>query len=322
MKIILWGVRGSVPAPLSNQEYQARLEKVLERAARQPQYLSNPESINSFLGDLPPELGRIVGGDTTCVEVSNEAGQRLILDCGTGLRRLGYQMMKEGYGEGDRDIHICLTHTHWDHIMAWQFFIPGYIAGNRVHFHSTIPNLRERMRRNQHPEHFPLEFEDMQSERHFHLLSKKPTEKVEINGFQVSCLPLRHPGGSTGYRVEADGKVFVFATDVEISGEDIMEYQRGEHGGFFKDADLLVMDAQYTLEEAFMKFDWGHSSASICVNLAVAQNIRKLVLTHHEPAYEDGKLEENLGYARTFARDLKAENLEIDLAREGNIYEL
>ena len=85
----------------------------------------------------------------------------------------------------------------------------------------------------------------------------------------------------------------VFATDVEVTGDDVLEMQKDD-SKFFGGADVLIMDAQYRLEEAFKKFDWGHTTPSICVNFATAFKIPHLVLTHHEPAYSDFELGNNV----------------------------
>jgi ribonuclease BN (tRNA processing enzyme) len=100
---------------------------------------------------------------------------------------------------------------------------------------------------------------------------------------------MKHPGGSMAYRFTEKDKRFVFATDAEFTA-DYLETFTPEQNSFFSDADLLVIDSQYTLDEAFKKFDWGHTSYTMAINCAMKWKTKRLVLTHHEPAYFDEKL--------------------------------
>ncbi|XDD49344.1 MBL fold metallo-hydrolase [Leptospira sp. WS92.C1] len=317
MIIQLYGTRGSIPAPLRTPEYKQKLSQVLEMVRDAgPGVLSD---IQKFISDLPPYLSRLAGGNTTCVSVISSSGQRIIVDAGTGVRVLGDELMQESSGKGEGNITFFFTHTHWDHIQGIPFFKPLYIPGNKFHFYSPYPDLEERFEKQQNPEYFPLPFSKLASTKLFTCL--KPGETLDLEGnCKVDFYPLKHPGGSFAYRFVENGKIFIFATDAEFTGEDFASVS--EMKPFFENADLLVLDSQYTLDESFQKFDWGHTSYTMAVNCAVAWNVKTLVLTHHEPAYEDDVLDIILQEAKAHADALGNHTLKIELAFEGSQYKL
>lgn len=313
MQIKLWGVRGSLPSPLDPRDYRSRVHDVLKKA-RNLWDESPGLSVDEVYEKLPAPLAGVVGGDTTCVELRS-GDEQLIFDLGTGARRLGYDMMARGH---KGDLHILMTHTHWDHIQGWPFFAPGYIPGNHVHFHSCIPDCEERFIKQQQFEFFPLGFHDMMSERTFHTYDQG--DSFEVGSFKVTTEALIHPGGSTSYRVDREGKTFIFATDTEFFGPelpDLMEKKKP----FFKDADLLIMDAQYSLKESEQKIGWGHTAMVIAVDCAIEWGVKRLALTHHEPAHDDFTtyqlFEEALEHNRQYG-----DSLNLILARQGETIDL
>ncbi|AXR69492.1 MBL fold metallo-hydrolase [Leptospira mayottensis] len=317
MIVQLYGTRGSIPSPLRTREYIQKVTQILELVRKEgPDTLID---IQKFISKLPPYLTHVVGGNTTCVSVVLSNGRRMVFDCGTGLRILGDELMRKEFQNGEGKIALFFSHTHWDHIQGIPFFKPIYIPGNELHFYSPYPDLQERLEKQQSPEFFPIPFSALASTKLFTCLSLGETLDLE-GDCKVSFYPLKHPGGSFAYRVEANGKVFIFATDAEFTGEDFDSVT--DMKPFFENADLLVLDAQYTLDESFQKFDWGHTSYTMAVNCAVAWNVKKLVLTHHEPVYADDVLDIILGEARAHAVSLGNSSIRIELAVEGNVYKL
>jgi phosphoribosyl 1,2-cyclic phosphodiesterase len=196
--------------------------------------------------------------------------------------------MKGSAGKGKGLIDIFITHTHWDHIQGIPFFKPIYIPGNTINFYSGIEDLHERLSYQQTERFFPVQLDNMAADKKFHIIEEG--KKIEIEeGFFVEACRIKHPGGSMAYRFTEGDKNFVFATDGEFTGE-YLDHMRPEQDAFFSHCDLLVIDSQYTLDEAFKKFDWGHTSYTMAINCALRWKTRHLVLTHHEPAYFDDKL--------------------------------
>lgn len=284
MKIKLWGTRGSLSAPLSTAEYRAKLKTVLNRATQEN---LKPENIDQFIENLPINLSITYGGNTTCAEVMSPGGKRVIIDAGTGIRNLGDRLMQTEFGKGKGHALMLFTHTHWDHIQGLPFFKPGYIPGNKFDFYSPIDDLKERLLIQEDFRFFPAPYLSAGATKEFHKMN--PGEVLEIEkGFKIDCYPLKHPGGSYAYRFRDGKHTIIFATDAEFTGNYLEQTDIDD--SFFHDADVLILDAQYTLDESFQKFDWGHTSHTMAVNLAVRWRVKNLVMTHHEPAYSDAKL--------------------------------
>ncbi|MCB1159030.1 MAG: MBL fold metallo-hydrolase, partial [Leptospiraceae bacterium] len=284
MKITLYGTRGSLPAPLRNSEYKEKVLEILERFHEKT--ITDKSEIKEFFEYLPPQLKYTGGGDTTCVHLSSEKGKTYVLDLGSGVRNVGNDLLKSGFLGGDKVLEVFITHTHWDHIQGLMFFKPFYIPGVSLNFYSPYPDLEERFIYQMQPKYFPVDFNMTMSKKNFK--SIHPGDRIEFDdGIKVECHPLKHPGGSYAYKFSENGKVFIFATDAEFTGEDIPAIR--DMADFFGGADYLIIDSQYTLDESFKKFDWGHTSYTMAVNCATVWGVKNLILTHHEPDYDDKK---------------------------------
>lgn len=314
MEVKLWGIRGSVPAPLDPRDYRSRVQTILEKAKDQWRRSPNA-SVDEVMSELPPNISNLIGGETTCVELRDE-NQQLIFDLGTGARRLGYDMMARGISG---EIHILMTHTHWDHVQGWPFFVPGYIPNNHLHFYSYFENCEDRFVRQQNFDFFPLGFHEMMSKREFHHIEKG--SRFTIGDLNIHTEALIHPGGSTAYRVEKAGKSFIFATDTEFYGPELEEIIARKKP-FFENADLLILDAQYSLKESEQKIGWGHTSMIVAVDCAVAWNVKRLVLTHHEPSHDDITTWRLFEEAQDYLDRIHPGKLEIILAKEGDVLQI
>ena len=317
MRIKFWGVRGSIATPMRTQEYRSKLKKVLSLVGDHG--LSNSREIDEFIAKLPQPLSGIVGGNTTCISVSTD-DFTCIVDMGTGARVLGDNLMKGNAGQGMAEIHIFITHTHWDHICGIPFFKPLYIKGNIIHFYSPLDDLHERLQYQQTERFFPLPFDQMPATKVFHTI--KEGDNLSFGRYlSVDGMPMKHPGSSFAYRFKEDQKTFIFATDVEFTG-DFLESDHHHTDVFFKGATMLVIDAQYTLDESMQKFDWGHTSLSMAVNCASRWKVKNLMFTHHEPSYSDNRLFENLMDGKMHKKNIGNHTLNVYLAREGKSVEI
>jgi phosphoribosyl 1,2-cyclic phosphodiesterase len=258
------------------------------------------------------------GGNTTCIQIRDPHSKNIaVIDAGTGIRELGKDFIRSGQDQDE--IFIAFTHFHWDHIQGFPFFEPAFDKNQRINFLALgwgerITCLKDIFRTQMQKEFFPVQLEKMgakfkfmllkETERVFKTQTKKPKPVV------VKTNKHNHPGGAYGYRIEFDGKVLVFCTDIEHGkslDKKVIE--------FAADADLLIHDAQFTDEELKKKRGWGHSSFSQAIEVAEKANVKMLALTHHDPDHDDNflkKIEKNC-QSRFKNCFLAREKIEIEL---------
>lgn len=308
MLVRFWGVRGSIPTPLTPEQIRSRIAAIVMRI--QPGDLRSPETREAFLAGLPPYLFGTVGGNTTCIEFRTNDGKLIILDAGSGLRELGAYLGR--HREQIREYHMFFTHFHWDHLQGIPFFAPMYVPGNRMFFYSPEPDLELVLRGQMRQPYFPVGMEAMNAELTFIRLEGG---ERRIGDVKVEWKTVRHPGGCHTYKITENGHSVIFSTDSEITPED---FQRTElNTRFYRGADLLIQDAQYTLGEAIEKYDWGHTSYSLAIDFATEWEIKALALFHHEPLHSDRKIHGILNSAEWYLARLQRHDLRLLLATEG-----
>ena len=281
MRVTIWGCRGSVPTP-------------------------GPETVT-------------YGGNTSCVEVSLDDGTILVLDAGTGIRRLGFELVDRGM----RKIHLFLTHLHLDHLEGLRFFAP--LWDERVELDIWGPpshqlSLGERVARAFSPPLFPVELRDVPATVTFHDV---PREPWTIDHASLVAHLVVHPGPTVGYRIETRSASFAYLPDHEpalagaIAGRST-DWISG--ASLASGVDALVHDAQYFEDEYEERIGWGHSSVADAVAFTRAAGAGRLVLFHHEPRHSDGLLEQLEDRARELASGEAGPSP--TLAREGMVIEL
>jgi phosphoribosyl 1,2-cyclic phosphodiesterase len=311
MKVKFWGVRGSIPTPVSSEAVQRKISTVIQRA--RPEDLLDATSRELFLSRLPSWIFGTTGGNTPCLEVRLESGQILIFDAGSGIRELGKSLNPASANE--TAYQIFFSHFHWDHLQGLPFFDPLFNPKASIHFRSPEDGLEEILRGQMKSPYFPVPLDGTRARLTFNKLGKGP---LAFGKGQVSCKRMNHPGGCFAYKITENERSFIYATDSELIGKD---FERTEENiVFFQKADAIALDSQYTLGEAVDKYNWGHSSFSLAVDFAAEWEIRTLYLFHHEPMYDDKKLSTNLQSARWYATHLGKKAPEIHLAEEGGLH--
>jgi CheY-like chemotaxis protein/phosphoribosyl 1,2-cyclic phosphodiesterase len=266
------------------------------------------------------------GGNTLCVELVTSAGTRLILDCGTGLRLLGMEMLKSA---PPVRATILLTHTHWDHIQGFPFFAPLFIPGNE--FTICAPegvgaSLADVLAGQMEYTYFPVRLDQLPGRITYRDLGE---DFYEVDGLRVATQYLNHPAMCLGYRIEADGVSVAYLTDHEPFSDtlwragaepgtidSILHTGDRRHADFMRGADLVIHDSQYTPKEYATKKNWGHSTYEYALEMAAAAGVKQLALIHHDPMHNDEKMLEIEQSAIEFARKYK-DGPRVFCAREG-----
>jgi phosphoribosyl 1,2-cyclic phosphodiesterase len=293
--------------------FKEKVAQILQNAT--PEDFASRESKERFLASLPPWLYGTVGGNTPCISVEIEGfGDLVVFDCGSGMRELGIDCVSRN--PKPSRYRVFFSHFHWDHLQGLPFFFFSYDPAVTFDFYSPKTGLENSLSGQMSLPYFPVRFEDMRSKKNLHLL-KRP---VSVGPVTVSFRKMNHPGGSYAYKLNHDGKTCIYATDTELGPPDFLK--NPENTEFFEGADLIILDAQYTMDEAVDKNNWGHSAFGLSVDFAVSWGIKRLVLFHHDPTYDDRKLYEILQAARDYLKRGKIQGTEVILAVEGLVISL
>lgn len=308
MRVRFWGVRGSLPVPGRKTERY--------------------------------------GGNTSCVEVRSASGTRVVVDAGTGIRRLGKELAAEGEA-GRTQVHLLISHTHWDHIQGLPFFSPLYQPGNRLHVYARKRDdlhLRAVFASQTDDPYFPIPFDEAKADIAFRELLD--SAEFEIADVKVACARLNHPYIATAYRLTADGASVVYVSDTAPFSEILFEDQfvaRPPNSGaelpradreklarmragvvrLCEGADLCIYDTMFTPEDYQRIPHYGHSRPSDAIDICREAGARQLALFHHAPERADAEIDAILADTRaavTRARiplDVVAayEGLDISLGR-------
>lgn len=313
MKLKFWGVRGSIPSPQTPDAIQRKLATALSEAGRAGVDLHNPESIQSFIAGLSPAVNSTIGGNTTCLTIELD-DQLIIFDAGSGMRDLGRYMLTREFGQGRGHASIFFTHTHWDHIQGFPFFIPAFINGNTFDVYHVHPFVPQVLRDQMDSRMFPAQFSALGATFNFHPL--KVGETVTLGDINIDTIELEHPGKAYAYRAKRGNDTIVLATDGEYKRLDHPSLE--QYIDFYREADVLIFDAQFSVREAIIKEDWGHSSGLIGADIARAAKVKRLVLFHHDPASSDEEVMDILNQTREYLTHHNRRSLVmVDVAREG-----
>jgi phosphoribosyl 1,2-cyclic phosphodiesterase len=257
MKVTVWGTRGSQAAP-------------------------GPDTVR-------------YGGNTSCVEVETVADARVVLDAGTGLRRVGLALEPEV-----RRVDILLTHLHMDHIQGLGFFTPLFRRGFEVHIWgpgSATDNLRRRLTRYMSPPLFPVRLPELPCQLQLHDLNEEP---IDVPGLTIRTALVCHPGPTVGFRLEGDGGSLAFLPDHEpaLASRRFAEAPEWCSGlELAAGVDVLLHDAQYTEAEYAERVGWGHSTLQHALAFARLARVKQFMPFHFDPAHDDDTLDAHFASA-------------------------
>lgn len=288
MQLKFWGVRGSIPSP-------------------------GPQTVK-------------YGGNTTCLELRSDAGARIILDAGSGVRALGLELA----AAMPVACSLFITHTHWDHIHGLPFFVPLFVPKNRLDIYGAADpvsqgSVKDVLSVQLEYRYFPVREAELKAEIKASTL--REGQPIQIQDVTVTPILLNHPVLNFGYKVACNGRSLFFTGDHEQyynlyspEEEDFEEYEKAVSEKkaalveFLRGVDTLVADAQYTGEEYKTKIGWGHSTYGQSVGLAKAAGVPRLFLTHHDPTRSDDALDAILARLRN---EHAGPDFELHMAKEG-----
>jgi phosphoribosyl 1,2-cyclic phosphodiesterase len=228
------------------------------------------------------------GGDTTCIEIRTKSNDLIIIDAGTGVRRLGNDLVNEekaGY-------HFLFTHSHWDHLMGFPFFKPLYRSESDIQiYRCPFPGLfiEEIVNKLMGPPHFPVRYSDLKAQISF---TEACPSEFQIGSVTVIPISLSHPNGGCGYKFIEDGKAFVFLTDNELGYTHPHGLRFDDYAILCEHADLLFHDAEYSPEEYEQSIEWGHSTYTDALDMAMKARVKQFGLFHHNRERTDAQVDQ------------------------------
>ncbi|NCQ18094.1 MAG: MBL fold metallo-hydrolase [Ignavibacteria bacterium CG_4_8_14_3_um_filter_37_9] len=269
MNIVIWGSRGSIPSPgFTTIRY---------------------------------------GGESTCIEVRGDEGEVIIIDAGSGIRKLGEKLLKE---PSVLKINLLFTHSHWDHLSGFPFFRPAYfskftfaLCGGSEAQKSVLDYLSHQM----DPPYFPVSFSELKAKFLSGCNCNNPicNHSLCYSGASLKCeaIPLNHPNGGFGFKLSDKSGSFVFLTDNEIRYAHDGGATREEYLAFCRNADLLFHDAQYSEHEYKKTRGWGHSTFLDAIDLAIDAGVKRLGLFHHDPDRTDDQLDQQMEWCVKYIKE-------------------
>jgi phosphoribosyl 1,2-cyclic phosphodiesterase/CheY-like chemotaxis protein len=292
-RLKFWGVRGSIAAP-------------------------GPETV-------------YYGGNTACVEVrvNNDI---IVLDAGTGLRKLGLSLIAE-FKERPIHLNLLITHTHWDHIQGFPFFLPAYDPKNKITiygFEGASQGLQSTLSSQMESPYFPISMQQMPG---YIAIRELKEMNLDIGGVTVTAHFVNHPGMCAGYRLRTPDGSISYLPDVELfprlrsrwkndtnvvprrERRTVPEEDRGLVE-FIRGSDILILDAQYDASEYEQHTGWGHSCVEESVAFALNAGVKRLFLFHHDPDHTDEQISRMVAGARRMPAG-RHSDLIIEAAREG-----
>ena len=264
------------------------------------------------------------GGNTSCVEVTSPGGTMIIIDCGTGAHDLGQHILKTRLTGNVGS--ILISHTHWDHIQGIPFFAPLFVPGNTWTFYAPRgfgDTLRETLAGQMEFTYFPVTLDAFGAKVDYRDLVE---QTFDLGDVRVTTRFLNHPALTLAYKLECNGATLVYSCDHEphshelADGEGHVHGQDREHSDFFRGADLVIHDAQYTPAEYASKIGWGHSTPQYAVQMCREAGVGTLALTHYDPTRTDAQVDAILEELRAAAPP--GDRLNIVGAAEGMVIEV
>ena len=279
MEVKFWGTRGSIPSP-------------------------GREALR-------------YGGNTTCLELTLESGRKVIVDAGSGIRKLGKELSMQAEPV---KAHLLMTHIHWDHLIGFPFFAPVYKKGTKIVVDGCargLDGLRNIFNSRYVDGTFPVGFDDI-------MASIEPSDALQkgimvLDDVKIDATELQHPQGGMGFRFQEREKVLIFLTDIVLREDAWPGRTLSDFIHLCRDAEVLIHDCQYIPEEIIHRRGWGHSDVNSIMEMAQKANVQRLYLFHHDPDRTDKEVDAMVSRCQKIARKTGS-SLSIEGAKEGTSF--
>jgi len=278
--------------------------------------------------DLPEQ--RTYGGWTTCFRIETSDGYDIVIDCGSGFRICAEDIMRKWGDDDERHLHIFGSHAHFDHTEGFDQAAVCFDPRNNIHIYANFQYLKALDQNLGIFSHdIDMELGGIQTPLNYELmpasfdsveirdLKRNPVtnggdamvgkyhdihEPIIIGKTTIQPFEVFHPDPCLGYRIEHNGKVFVYCTDHELRrGDDdnhplqiasmeaeqrLIDYSMG--------VDVLYRDGQFLQIEydghqgvgtplGVSRKDWGHSCIEDVMEMAQKCKVKHTYIGHHDP---------------------------------------
>jgi phosphoribosyl 1,2-cyclic phosphodiesterase len=228
------------------------------------------------------------------------------------------------------NITLLLTHTHWDHIQGFPFFVPAYVPQNTLRilgYEGARQGLAVTLGTQMESPFFPVGMSQLPGN-----ITVEELRDMEftVGKVRIETMFVNHPGICVGYRLNTTAGSIVFIPDNEpflrllskpgAQDEKAMAFAKQQDEKlveFIRGADVLIMDSQYDREEYESHVGWGHACVDDVATIATRAGVKRLFLFHHDPTHDDERVSRMLARAREVAAECSPQHPIVEAAREG-----
>jgi phosphoribosyl 1,2-cyclic phosphodiesterase len=231
------------------------------------------------------------GGDTTCLLLTSSAGEHLLVDGGSGLFRFNSVI------NNDTDIHVFISHPHFDHIQGFFFLDTFYRTGKKVIVHCSKAT-QSALTHVFAPPYFPISLAELPSPPSWEIFADAAgTTQFNTPSFLCEAMPIPHPGGAHGILAtdKRTEQSILILNDIEILPDEPFEKQPGLEAllncaSKSKSIDTLIIDAMYEPSEMLTHKGWGHTDFMTATRFGKHLQASHICLSHHNPTASDDVL--------------------------------
>lgn len=252
------------------------------------------------------------GGNTPCIEIITGNNSTFVFDAGTGIRDLGIDLIKR---KSTNKIYLFFSHFHTDHIIGLPFFLPFYNENfdieifGKPYIYNSIEEIIDLILK---PPLFSVTRNEFKATYSFNNINYG--FEFEDNYFKLETIELNHPNPTLGFKLISNNKSIVYFTDNELiqdnhSSQNLKDLIISNHSElikFCKNADVLIHDTSYLMDDYNKRIGWGHSSNLAAAMFAHLAGVKNLYLFHYDPSYPDEMIDSLLNDTISFLEQINS----------------